>query len=89
MGIQQIFGSNVRSYRLANTWSQDDLSEASGLHRTYISGIERGVRNPTIEIAHVIAVALSVDVAVLFEAAGRSKTGSLVPKPKREQKKNA
>ena len=59
------------------------------MHRTYISGIERGVRNPTIEIVHVIAVALSVDVAVLFEAAGQPKTGSFAPKPKREQKKNA
>lgn len=67
MNIQRVFGINVRSYREAKGWSQDKLSEMSGLHRTYISGIERGVRNPTIEIAHKIAVALEIKVSRLFE----------------------
>lgn len=66
MSIQIHFGQNVRLAREKKGWSQDRLSEESGLHRTYISGIERGVRNPTIEIVQQIAVALDVDIQELF-----------------------
>lgn len=67
MNIQSVFGINVRRFRDARGWSQDQLSEMSGLHRTYISGIERGVRNPSIKIANEIAVALGIKVGQLFE----------------------
>lgn len=70
MNIQHIFGHNVRHVRESKGWSQDKLSEESGLHRTYISGIERGVRNPTIEIAQQIAIALNVTVSELFVEQG-------------------
>jgi len=42
MSIQNILGANIRRYREEKGWSQDKLSDESGLHRTYISGIERG-----------------------------------------------
>jgi transcriptional regulator with XRE-family HTH domain len=35
----------VRHYRKLRKWSQERLAEESGLHPTYISGIERGIRN--------------------------------------------
>ncbi len=60
MTIQITLGENVRRIRESKGWSQDKLSEASGLHRTYISGIERGIRNPTIKIVQKIAIALGV-----------------------------
>ncbi|QQG36722.1 MAG: helix-turn-helix transcriptional regulator [Micavibrio aeruginosavorus] len=58
MDVKKQFGQNVRKLRERKGWSQEDLSEYSGLHRTYISGIERGVRNPTIDIVQRVAVAL-------------------------------
>jgi len=67
MNIQLVFGANVRRFREARGWSQDKLSEISGPHRTYISGIERGVRNPTIKIVHEITEALEITVGQLFE----------------------
>ena len=67
MTIQITLGNNVRRIRESKGWSQDKLSEESGLHRTYISGIERGVRNPTIEIVQEIALALGVNPSQLLK----------------------
>ena len=67
MDIRDVFGKNVRRLRESKGWSQDKLSEESGLHRTYISGIERGIRNPTIEIVREIALALKVKPEQLFK----------------------
>lgn len=61
-------GGNVRRARERRGWSQEELAERAGTHRTYISGIERGVRNPTIEIVATIAGALELPVAALVEA---------------------
>ncbi len=60
MALQNVLGANVRHIRERKGWSQDLLSEVSGLHRTYISGIERGVRNPTVSIIERLAEALDV-----------------------------
>ena len=66
MGIQAHFGCNVRNRREELGFSQDKLSEVSGLHRTYISGVERGIRNPTIEVVNQLALALETTPAELF-----------------------
>lgn len=60
----------MRRIRESKGWSQDKLADESGLHRTYISGIERGVRNPTIEIVSVIALALEVSPSHLLMKEG-------------------
>jgi transcriptional regulator with XRE-family HTH domain len=60
------FGANIRQLRLKRGWSQEHFAEVSGLHRTYISGIERGIRNPTLSIIVQIANALKVPPAVLL-----------------------
>lgn len=66
MNIQTLLGRNIRLAREKKGWSQDQLSAESGLHRTYISGVERGVRNPTIAIVQQIAVSLNVEINELF-----------------------
>jgi transcriptional regulator with XRE-family HTH domain len=67
MDMKQLFGRNVRKFRELKGWSQEELADRSGLHRTYISGIERGVRNPTIEIVGEIASAFNVAPLHLLE----------------------
>lgn len=60
------FGSRVRDLRLALGWSQERLAEASGLHRNYIGGIERGERNCALRTIHALAGALGVHPADLL-----------------------
>jgi transcriptional regulator with XRE-family HTH domain len=52
------FGLAVRAARRERGWAQEQLSEAAGLDRTYVSGLERGQRNPTLTTQERIAVAL-------------------------------
>ncbi len=61
-----LIGSNVMRLRHKHGWSQEDLAYESGLHRTYISGIERGVRNPTASVIERLAITLGVKPATLF-----------------------
>jgi transcriptional regulator with XRE-family HTH domain len=69
MNAKQLLGNNVKKCRETRKMSQEDLAEKSGLHRTYISGIERGVRNPTITVVLQLAEALDVAPSILLEKA--------------------
>lgn len=53
-------GQRIRHYRLAQELSQEDLATISGLHRTYIGGVERGERN--IGILNVIRIAKALKI---------------------------
>lgn len=59
------FGRNVARAREAKGLSQDKLAEKADLDRTYVSGIERGVRNPDIKTVIRIAKALNTSLAEL------------------------
>lgn len=58
--MRRLLGRNVQRLRLARGWSQENLADEAGVHRTYVSGVERGVRNPTVTILAKLAKALSV-----------------------------
>lgn len=60
------FGQRVRQLRTELGLSQEAFADKCGLDRTYISGIERGVRNPTLEVIAVIADGLGVRLNELF-----------------------
>lgn len=64
--IKSLLGQQVRSLRLQAGLSQENFAERCGLDRTYISGIERGTRNPTLEVLYILATALHIDLASLF-----------------------
>lgn len=63
------FGKLVRRLREQAGISQEDLAERAGVHRTYIGGIERGERNPTLVTIHKLAEALDVPPKKLLEYA--------------------
>ncbi|MBN3342821.1 helix-turn-helix transcriptional regulator [Pectobacterium brasiliense] len=60
------FGQRVKTLRLQAGLSQEAFADKCGLDRTYISGIERGVRNPTLEVIGVIADGLGIELKDLF-----------------------
>ncbi len=66
MDIIIVFGRNVRKYRNLIGVSQEKLAEMCGLHRTYISDIERFKRSISLENIQKIAVALDVEIYKLF-----------------------
>ncbi len=55
------FGRNVRRARLRLGISQEELAHRSGLHRTYVGGVERGERN--ISLLNIVKLARALDVA--------------------------
>ncbi len=59
---QQKLGKKIRELRHDAGLSQERLGEITGLDRTYISGIERGVRNPSIRNIEKLAKALKVKI---------------------------
>ena len=66
MDIIKIFSSNVKKYRTSLGLSQEQFAEKCGLHRTYISSIERFQRNVSLENIQRISTALGVEVYKLF-----------------------
>ncbi len=60
MDIRQRLGQNVRRLREAQGWSQEDYADRAGIHRTYVSDIERGRRNPTLTVIEKLALPLDV-----------------------------
>jgi len=64
--IQKRFGDRVRELRLAKGLSQEELAFRVKIHRTYIGGIERGERNPSLKNIAAIAKALDVTLPELF-----------------------
>lgn len=67
MDVRDRLARNLKKLRQAKGWSQEDLADQAGLHRTYVSGIERIVRNPTILIVERLAKALKVSAGALLD----------------------
>jgi transcriptional regulator with XRE-family HTH domain len=60
-------GKRIRQLRNAKGWSQEQLAEQAGMHRTYMWGIEQGLRNPSVRHLAQVADALNVSIADLFQ----------------------
>ena len=65
--ISKKFGKSLRRLRLEKRMSQGDIARSLGVHRSYISGLERGVRNPTLTNIDRIAKALGINIQKLLE----------------------
>lgn len=65
--LRKQFGLRVRELRKASGFSQEAFADTCGFARSYMSRVERGSGNPSLDAIETIASALNVDVKVLFE----------------------
>lgn len=65
MDVRARVGRNMKRLREVRGWSQEELADQAGIHRTYVSGVERGVRNPTVTVLEKLAIALGATLSDL------------------------
>jgi len=65
MDVGQRVGANIKRLRKAQAISQEELADRAGVHRTYISQVERAVKSPTLHSLDRIASALGVPLTEL------------------------
>ena len=74
INLKTLLGMAIKTQRASLGISQEELAHRAGLHRTYVSDLERGARNPSIESIEKLAGALQVSVSNLFEGAGNGSS---------------
>lgn len=67
MDVRQRLAVNMKRLRKERGWSQETLADEAGLDRTYISGIERQVKNPTVTVVERVAKALDSSLGELLD----------------------
>lgn len=67
MDVRERLAKNMRALRRQKGWSQEAFAHEAEIHRTYISDLERGARNPTITVVEKLAVALNVSMGQLLD----------------------
>lgn len=67
MDVRLRVGRNVKRLREEQGLAQDELAHRADVHRTYLSGVERGIRNPTVTVLVRIADALGVTAGALID----------------------
>jgi len=65
MDVRQRVGLNLQALRKAKGLSQEELAHRADIHQTYLSGVERGRRNPSVVVLARIAAAMEEDIEAL------------------------
>jgi len=65
MTLIEIFGRNVRQARKEKGWTQEQLAFETGVKRAYLSEVENGQRNVSLDVVEKLATALAIDVSEL------------------------
>jgi transcriptional regulator with XRE-family HTH domain len=88
--LQQRLGRNLRRLRTERRLSQEEFAEQLRIHRTYVGGLERGERNPSLQVVERLAAQLRVDPLELLvepsaelRAAGVGDEPAPAPAPRR------
>lgn len=75
--LRKQFAKKVKALRLASGLSQEAFADKSGFARSYMSRIERGGANPSLDAIEVLAVALGIEVMMLFDAVGTEEPAKM------------
>jgi transcriptional regulator with XRE-family HTH domain len=71
--LGQRFGERVRALRKRKSWSLEELAERAKMHVTYLSSVERGYRNPTLNVLAAVASALEISLSSLVKGIEEDK----------------
>ena len=66
--LDQVLGLEIQRRRIEKGWSQEYLAEVTGLHRTYISQLERGLKSPSVRVLSPITNALDITMGEFLRA---------------------
>ncbi|PQA87567.1 helix-turn-helix domain-containing protein [Hyphococcus luteus] len=88
MGSRQLIARNIRAIRLSNRISQEELALGAEIDRAYVSGLERGLRNPTVDLLDRLAEALSVKTIDFFADAMITPKPKALPRGRRQKTKS-
>ncbi len=67
MDVRLRLAANLRRLRLEKGWSQEEYADRADIHRTYVSDIERGARNPTISVVEKLAAPFAVTAGAMLD----------------------
>lgn len=67
MDVRERIGLNLQALRRAKGLTQEELSSRASIHQTYLSGVERGLRNPSALVMQRIAAGLGADIEDLVK----------------------
>lgn len=81
-----LVGRNIRRIRVAQRVSQERLAYDAGVDRSYLGGMERGEKNPTVDVLERVAVTLSVPLQELFANVATSLEPSSLPRGRKPGK---
>jgi transcriptional regulator with XRE-family HTH domain len=73
MDLRERVGLNVQRLRRSAGLSQEECAHRAKVHQTYLSGVERGIRNPTVTVLGKLAKALGVEVEDLVRLPTKAK----------------
>ena len=66
MEIKSVVGQNVKGFRVHQGYSREELCKLTGIHLNYLSAIERGEKNVTVETLNRISIVLGIDPFVFL-----------------------
>jgi transcriptional regulator with XRE-family HTH domain len=75
MDMRRLVGRNVLRIRKSKDITQEELAEISGFSQQYISGLEKGQRNPTVVTVYELSLALGVNFIELLKPDAQAKKG--------------
>lgn len=67
MDVQKLVGSNIKKHRLAAKISQEELAARMDVDQAYISRLEAGDKNPTLDTLQQVAMALGMELKIIFD----------------------
>jgi transcriptional regulator with XRE-family HTH domain len=73
MDMRRLLGRNVLRIRTSKNLTQEKLAEMSGFSQQYISGLEKGQRNPTVVTVYELSLALGVNYIELLKPDAQAK----------------